>query len=170
MIIRTGSRSGNTEVAKQWMNANHRAYLIEPRWCWVGRITHADLTDADTSQTITLRSYLDSTDPLPEGIRAGEYMIDIVEDFAGGTVNAITLILGRSGDDNAYLTSTSLFTGATNQFVDTPAAAEYAMRTFNGTDFAPLAQFDTTAGNCADLTAGIVDIYIPFYYLPNGRS
>lgn len=170
MIFRTGSRSSNKSVIEQAMDSNHRSRLVRIGYEWVGRITHADLTDADTSQTITLRSYLDSTDPLPEGIRAGEYYIDIVEDFAGGTVNAITLIIGRSGDDNAYLTSTSLFTGATNQFVDTPAAAEYAMRTFNGTDFAPLAQFDTTAGNCADLTAGIVDIYIPFYYLPNGRS
>lgn len=170
MIVRAGSRSGNKAVIEQYMDSNHRSRLVDPRWIWVGRIGHADLTDADTSQTITLRSYLDATDPLPEDIRAGEYFIDLVEDFAGGGNTAATLIIGRSGDDNAYLTSTDIFTGATNAFSDTPLAAEYSMRTFVGTAFAPLAQFDVTTGTCAGLTAGAVDIYIPFYYLPNGRS
>lgn len=78
-------------------------------------------------------------------------------DLAGGSVSAATVIVGKSGSTNKYLTSTDVFTGAANGWANavlgTVAGAEVG-----GTEIT--ATVTTTTANTTDLTAGQLTFYI----------
>lgn len=139
---------------------------------WRIRVEFGDFSDADTSQSLNLADLADtlvSSDParvsgaFPDDVLIGWWSYDLLEEFAGGTINAATLIQGISGTTNGHLTSTDVFTGAGTGWKQTPSATLWAPRRMTSD---PLLQLDTTAGNIDTLESGIVVVNAFFINLP----
>jgi hypothetical protein len=146
------------------------------RWWWI-RVLHSDYTEADTSQALNLADLADTlvasstgarrcSGAIPTDCDFGLWRADLREVFAGGTIAAATMILGYSGDDNGYLTSTDVFTGATLGRKKTAGATLWAMQPLAGD---PLLQLDTTTGTVAAATTGCIDIYALFMLDPESQ-
>jgi len=145
------------------------------RWWWI-RVLHSDYTEADGSQALNLADLADTLVASSTGGRRcsgalpdtasnfGFWTCDLREVFAGGVISAATMILGYSGDDNGYLTSTNVFTGATLGRKKTAAAALWGMQPLAGD---PLLQLDTTTGTVAAATTGCIDVYAMFLLDPD---
>lgn len=168
-LLRWSAKTANAHIFNEMPKA--RLVGLSPVWIWRGRVLFSDFSDSDTSESLNIRTlFANTANPLPTNIAAGEYWLDLREVFAGGTVDAADMILGRSGDDNAYVTTTDVFTGADLGVKDTPGAAEYPFRKFpTGSNLAPLLQLDTNAGNIDTLTSGVVDVCLYFRYLPHNK-
>lgn len=123
-------------------------------------------TAAATDETIVLG-----------GLKAGELVwsvyLDLVTEFAGGSISAATLEVGRAGDPNGYLLATNVFTGAGTGYkrpANTGIGADLFL--LDGTVEVPLwphvvmadenlvCILRTTTANVNALTAGRVKIYV----------
>ncbi len=113
-------------------------------------ITHADLTDTDTEQTINLFT-------LGKGSKVLGVNIKHSVAFAGGTINAVTVsvgsaIVGAAGFAAAY----DIFAAVANTSLQETAGFKSG-----GYDAQTVyAVFTSTAGNLDTATAGSVDIDI----------
>ncbi len=108
---------------------------------------HADLTEADGAQTLTV-----GIPALPGPCRVVGFSIDSLTAFSGGTAGAVTAAFGVGADIDAIMAATSIFTGATAPVAGTAGVLGYP--------YAPLAKDDqinvTVAADddVLDLTAG----------------
>jgi len=113
-------------------------------------ITHADLTDNDTSQTINLYTLTKGSAVL--GVR-----IKHSTAFSGGSVSALTVSIGAAaGSATTFASAFDIFQAAavtTFQMTNSFNAATYADDTVQ-------AVFTSTTDNLVNLTAGSVDIDI----------
>jgi len=115
-------------------------------------ITHAELTDADTSQTINLKT-------LPKGSVILAVRIKSDEAFTGGSVSACTVSVGSAaGSADDFATAFDIYTtvaDTTFQMSSNWKAITYAEDTLQAT-------FTSTTDNLVNLTAGIVfiDVYV----------
>lgn len=137
-------------------------WLERPPFVWECEVAVGDFVgEADGSQVLDLDALYPRKPFINEVyLEPGAEIIPIVA-FAGGTVNACTVILGDVGDDNGLVTSSSVFTGVTlGAPIATPSAAQYALRPEAA--FLPILTIATTAGNVSALTAGRLLIRIPF--------
>ena len=137
-------------------------WLERPPFVWELEVSVGDFTgEADGSQVLDLDALYPKNPFIDEvWLEPGAHIVPLVA-FAGGTVNACTVILGDVGDDNGLVTSSSVFTGVTiGAPIVTPSAAQYALRSESG--FLPILTIATTAGNVSALTAGSLLIRIPF--------
>ena len=77
------------------------------------RIEHGDLTDADTSQALTLSALAtgrgEST--VPANSRILYAWFNVLTAFSGGGNSAVVAKLGDAGSDNELITDVSVFTG-----------------------------------------------------------
>jgi hypothetical protein len=115
-------------------------------------VTHADLTASATTQNVTLFT-------LPKGSVVCGVRIKHSTAFAGGTLSAMTVSVGTSGDTTAYAGAFDVFqtvADTTFQVTDQFNAASYAAHSI-------VAAFTATGDNVVNATAGVVDIDI--YYL-----
>ena len=84
-------------------------------------------------------------------------IVNRITDFAGGAVSAATVIIGKSGSTNKYLTATDVFTGVSNGManavVGTTAGVEVA-------GVSLIATVVTTTANADALTAGELEVFI----------
>ena len=121
--------------------------------CAVCRITHADLTDADTSQTLTLSTLAVGLgeSAIPANARPMFAWVNVLVPFAGGGNTEVTIALGDAGDIDELISAVSVFTGASGIL---PKTGTYSLGAFEAA-YAPIATFTTTTGTCAGLTAGI---------------
>ena len=87
-----------------------------------------------------------------------------ITDFSGGAVAPATASIGDTGDDNGFLTATNIFTGAGAGFVMTSGAAQFAARPEAA--LIPTLALITTVANIDALTAGALEVAIPYYLLP----
>lgn len=82
----------------------------------VVKLNIADLTDADTSQTITWAALMAShpvgSSAVPANAVITNCSVRRVADFAGGTLSALVINIGDAGDIDELLASVDLFTGA----------------------------------------------------------
>ena len=122
-------------------------------------VTHADLTDADTSQDIDLAT-ADNGDAFPANAWILERYLVVGTDFSGGSVSALTCQVGDAADPDELLLATSVFTGAANNVpLASNGAAGYGRWE---AAYAPIARFTSTTDNLVNLTAGSVSIVIVY--------
>lgn len=128
--------------------------------CAVCRITHEDLTDADTSQTLTLATLAvgRGESAIPANSRPMFAWVNVLVPFAGGGNTEVTIALGDAGDIDELISAVSVFTGASGIL---PKTGTYSLGAFEAA-YAPIATFTTTTGTCAGLTAGILEIVIVY--------
>lgn len=157
-LIHPGSKTANGHVLRQVLQGVIPSTPLE---FWVKRVTHRDLTDADTSQALTW-------DDFPEDVwlvQPGAHLW-VVEAFEGGTTTDVDVIVGDTNDDNGLVTTSALDGVAADTLIRTPAAAEHPTVAGIGARyeaaFVPLATFTATAGNLDTLDEGEMDIVIPF--------
>lgn len=127
-------------------------------------VTEAALTDADTSQAVTIWT-------APAKARILRIVADVTTAFTGGGVTACTLQVGIAGGDaDAYIVASDVFSGAVTlgdveadlgTALSNAGTGVGAYPNWGGTK-AIAAQFDTVTANVADLTAGSVTFYIEY--------
>ncbi len=114
-------------------------------------VGHADLTDADTSQTINIDT------ALPNNSRIVGVDMRALTAFSGGSVSALTVDVGTSGDIDALVDGADLATAAVD---GGPATMPLGIR--HNKTFASggqlIATFVSTGDNLVNLTAGSVII------------
>jgi hypothetical protein len=108
-------------------------------------VTHADLTDADTSQAISMTGFPTNAIPLYGSI-------DIQTAFSGGSVSEVTVALGDS-DPDGIVDEITCFTGITAGIQPTVAGVE-AFKGSVEAAYAPVLTFTSTTDNLVNLTAG----------------
>lgn len=126
----------------------------------VCRITAADLTDADTSQAITLSALNNGwgESAVPANSRIMYAWINVIEGFEGGDATALTVTLGDAGAATELITAVSVFTGTEGLKVK---SGTYTLGTFEAA-YAPIATFASTDGNLDDIDTGVLEVCIAY--------
>ena len=128
------------------------------------QITTADLTAAATTDTVDFAS------TLPDGSLLMGISYDLIEVFAGGSVTACVVDLGDGTNADRFIDNVDIFTGATTGF-----AFETADTVGDGADTGGLplqltaattfrATVTSTTDDVDQLTTGILNIYLDYYY------
>jgi hypothetical protein len=125
----------------------------------VCQISHVDLTDADTSQVLTLSDLVGGLreKTVPANSRIVFSWFNVLIAFSGGGNSAVVAKLGDAGSDNELITNVSVFTGGTGL---KPQTGSYSGK-FEAA-YAPIVTFTTTDGTCAGLTAGLMEVCIEY--------
>ena len=126
-------------------------------------VSHADLTDADTSQDITLFT-------IPAGARVVDVWAYVGTAMSGGSVSAVTMAVGDSDPDGLSEEHDVLGTGNGVWILEGQNGTDKGDYLYDSTVFmrakiytsatAIKAQFASTTDNLVNLTAGDLDIYI----------
>lgn len=119
-------------------------------------IGHADLTDADGSQTLTIAT-------LPAGAQVLGVNVKLATPFTGGGAGSVTLDVGSSGDADALVDGANVFAAA----VDGQASTRPLGIAPNKQFAAATAVQATVAAdvNVADLTAGAMTVEVIYSVL-----
>lgn len=131
------------------------AAVIEKRTVTVG---HADLTDADTSQTVNIGA------ALPDNARIIGVSIHTVTAFSGGSVSALLVDVGSAGDVDALIDGAALH----STVVDGQAATRplgIAPNKLFASSTQLVATFVSTGDDLVNLTAGACTIDVLFTVL-----
>ena len=131
-------------------------------------ISHGDLTDADTSQDITLFT-------IPAGARVVDVWAYVSTAFAGGSVSACTLAIGDTDKDGLAEEHDILGTGNGVWILEGQNGTDKGDYLYDDTVFmrakiytsatAIGAQIVSTTDDLDNITAGDIDVYI-LYSLP----
>lgn len=127
--------------------------------CKKAALTYAQFSAAATSKAVTIH-----TTSGREKIHSIELVNDV--DFAGTSITAYTIEVGKSGATTKYLPLTNVFTGAAN------GDANIVTATSHSTEAAGVAIIVTARSTGANLsagTAGAVTILYCIETLPPGR-
>lgn len=119
------------------------------------QITHADLTDADTSQDIAITGFPANGIPL----RA---WVELDTAFSGGTVSALTVSVGDAAAATELFVATSVFTGAAAGVLNGASEGAAVGKFRHEAAYSPIAQFVSTTDNLDALTAGSLTIHIAY--------
>lgn len=122
-------------------------------------IGHADLTDNDTSQTVNIGA------TLPANARIIGHSIRAVTAFAGGTVSALAVDIGTSGDIDAIVDGADLFAAAVDGQAATMPAGISPNKLFASAGAQLIATVVSTGDNLVNLTAGAMTIDVFFIEL-----
>ncbi len=122
-------------------------------------VGHADLTDADTSQTISVGAVL------PANARIVGVDFRALTVFSGGTVSALACDIGTSGDVDALVDGADLVTAAVDGGPASMPAGIRPNKTFVSAGAQLTATFVSTGDNLVNLTAGSVIIDVLFVVL-----
>lgn len=124
------------------------------------RITHADLTDEDTSQALDFNALALGTgeSPVPANSRIMYAWINIITPFSGGSASAVTATLGDAAAANELITAVSIFTGASGLKTKT---GSYTLGTFEAA-YTPLVTIASTDDDLDNLTAGVIEVCIQY--------
>jgi hypothetical protein len=132
------------------METSFKASQLNGGVCYkVLTITHADLTDDDTSQAITLFT-------LGAGSKILGVEVKHSVAFSGGTINAMTVSVGNASSATAYTSAYDIYQAVLN--TNLQETALFKAGTAAAVDV--LATFTSTAGNLVAATAGSVDIKV----------
>ncbi len=123
-------------------------------------VGHADLTDADTSQDIPIGAVL------PANARILGVALHTATAFAGGTVSALALDIGSSGDVDALIDGADLFGTVVDGQAATRPLGIAPNKLFATAGAQLVARFVSTGDNLVNLTAGAVTIDVYFSVLP----
>lgn len=145
-----------TELAKAATLAD-AGVTAQKRTVTVG---HADLTDADTSQDINIGAIL------PANARILGVDMRAQTSFSGGTVSALEVDIGTSGDIDALIDGAGVFAAAVDGGPATMPKGIRPNKTFVAAGAQLVARFVSTGDNLVNLTAGSVTIDVLFCVLP----
>lgn len=121
-------------------------------------VGHADLTDADTSQDINIGA------ALPDNARIVGVDMRSLTAFSGGTVSALAVDVGSSGDIDALIDGADVFSAAVDGGPATMPKGIRPNKTFaSATQL--VARFVSTTDNLVNLTAGSVTIDVLYVVL-----
>jgi hypothetical protein len=119
---------------------------------------HADLTDADGSQTLNLGI------AVPAGSMILGVSIALATPFTGGGAGAVSCDIGSAGDPDAIVSSADLFAAAVDGVASALPAGIAPFKVFTGsTQLTATVDADV---DVADLAAGAATITISFVVLP----
>lgn len=169
MIVRPGSSTANAILMREAMKAG--SPMVDLKRIWRGRITHEHLTAAALTQSLNLRTLFAASNPIPDHIMVEEVSASLEEVLAGGAISAAVVIVGENdvvNDDDGYLTSTNVFTGASLGWKDTPAAALRAPR--YRAAFTPLVAVTTTTANVVAATSFVLDVSFKYSLMLSRRA
>lgn len=130
--------------------------VVEKRTVTVG---HADLTDADTSQTVNIGAVL------PANARILGVSVHTVTAFSGGSVSALALDIGTSGDVDAIVDGAALHSAAVDGQVATLPSGIAPNKLFASAGAQLIATFVSTGDNLVNLTAGACTIDVLYTVL-----
>lgn len=136
------------------------------------RITHEDLTDEDTSQTLDWDDLVvDGDQHLRESTVPANAVIlfqwqNLLEEFSGGSVSACTLSVGDGGSATELTNALDVFTGAGTGLK--AGNGSYTKGAAIEADYDGKVTIATVDGNLADLDAGEVEVFIYYAALPTG--
>lgn len=119
---------------------------------------HAALTDADTSQVVAIGA------ALPANARILAVDFHTYTAFAGGTVSALTVDVGSTGDADALIDGADIFGAAVDGKPPTLTAGVHPNKTY-ATATQLNATVVSTGDNLVNLTAGAVTIDVLFAVL-----
>lgn len=122
-------------------------------------VGHAALTDADTSQDVNIGAVL------PANARIMGVSLHTVTAFAGGTVSALALDIGTSGDIDALVDGADLFAAAVDGQAASRPLGIAPNKLFASAGAQLVARFVSTGDNLVNLTAGAVTIDVLFVEL-----
>ncbi len=132
------------------------AIALQKRTVTIG---HADLTDADTSQTIDIGAVL------PANARILGRSIHTVTAFSGGSVSALAVDIGTSGDVDAIVDGADLFAAAVDGQAATLPDGIAPNKLFASAGAQLIATVVSTGDNLVNLTAGAMTIDVLFSVL-----
>lgn len=122
-------------------------------------VGHADLTDADTSQTLSIGAVL------PANARIVGVSIHNATAFAGGTVSALACDIGTSGDVDAIVDGADLFGTVVDGQAATRPLGIAPNKLFASAGAQLIATIVSTGDNLVNLTAGAATIDVLFSVL-----
>lgn len=168
--LQIATRRGNAEAVRADLNGTAPDVSHRIRY-WRRNVRIGDFTAAaSTSDEIDLFADITAAAlgrlgqsgdfPANVWINVAPPYIRRITAFAGGAVSACTAEVGDTGDPNGLVTATNVFTGASAGIVTTPSAAEYGAR-FEAA-YAPTITLRTTTANVSVLTAGELEVVIPY--------
>lgn len=166
LVIRPGSPTANAVIRRNEMRAN--AVPIRVDGWHVFRVTHEHLTDADTSQVLTLNT-LFPNNPFPTDVLLlRQAYFDLREVFAATSLTDLDFILGITGNTNGLVEVVAAETGQSLGY-KCPGGDLYVTGTLHQAAMSPLLQADSVGANLSACTTGVLDIYIPFTRLCSHR-
>jgi hypothetical protein len=158
-IVDAGSKFTATNVEAALAEVKTLAdagMTVQKRTVTVG---HADLTDADGSQTVNIGAVL------PANSRIIGVDIRALTAFSGGTNSAIAVDIGTSGDVDALVDGADLFAAAVDGGPATMPKGVRPNKTFATAGAQLTATFLATGDTLLALTAGAVTIDVLFAVL-----
>lgn len=123
-------------------------------------VGHADLTDADTSQTINIGA------TLPANARIVGASIHTCTAFSGGSVSALVVDIGTSGDVDAIVDGADLMSTVQDGQAASRPLGIAPNKLFAAAGAQLIATFTSTTDNLVNLTAGTCTIDVLFSVLP----
>lgn len=121
-------------------------------------ITTADLDAAGTSDTVDVSTDDDGAE-LPDGSYVLGAGVKVRTPFSGGSVSALTVSLGDSGDPDELLTASDVYGASSGDWLETGGAYTPWTRE---SDYAVIATFASTGDNVDQLTAGEIEVWIAY--------
>lgn len=166
--IRPFSPNYNAVIGHE-INVSGGHQRVEWHWARI-RVVAADFTAAAGTEAIDLAALAAAevsrcSGPFPgtEVMTTG-WSVDLVQEFAGGSISAATIIMGISGTTNGFMTTTDVFTGAGVGWKQTPAATLWTPR--RSASLVPLLTLATTSDDVSEADEGIVDVHFQFCHMP----
>jgi hypothetical protein len=132
-------------------------------------ITHADLSDNDTSQVLDWDDLVTAAGshhreyPVPANALILRQWHNLRQEFAGGGATAVVMDVGDGDVDDELAAGKNVFTGAGTGLVLGDGA--YAWGEAIEADYNGKITFTVTDGTCLGLTAGIVEVFVEYLAL-----
>ena len=169
MLVRPGALTANPVMLREAQKPGTPPLVLGHYW--VQRVTYEDFSDADTSQVLTLNTaFPRNAFPADVFLLFGPWAyFDLVEGFDAPSLTDADAILGVTGNTNGLVEVQALEDGQTLGRKFAPGDL-YTLALLDQTAMSPLFQLDLTGANLNTMTAGIVDIYIPYTLMPSRRS
>jgi hypothetical protein len=126
-------------------------------------LSHEDLSAAATTEAVLwsalVTAHPDGAAMPPANSRITYVHANLIEVFAGGSVSACTIALGKSGATTEQMTALNVFTGAALGLK--PKTGAYTGLVIEAA-YAPLLTVATTNGNVEALTSGLIEYAIHY--------
>ena len=127
-------------------------------------VGHANYTAAATTSDHPLW-----TAPYPCVLKG--VVLNVIADFAGGSVATCTLMVGKNGAETGLLAATNVFTGASNGYANAVLGTGTTnLQVFFNTGDVLDTRCTTTTDNCVNLTAGAAQILVDIEAVPPAQS
>jgi hypothetical protein len=148
--VLTAATAGKALLAPGMVGAESRVWSVSKT------VTHADLTAAATSESISFGR------DIPAGSMVLAAYFALTTEFSGGAVSACVVDLGDAGDDDRWIDAENIFTssgtGVRRLFANDPPGLKGKGIDFLQSAASPLIKVTTTGANVSVLDAGSITV------------